>query len=152
MKKILMIFSILLIVGSSSFSQQISKDEMLLEAIGAFSGQNMYLTYLSLGNIADSYASGVFKNEFALQITDELSEMIAMTIRKYDEMLSSKLIFGDDYNALMKFLDVYSALQEQSAGLRAMVLDNNEDNVGKFERGRQKAWKQISEMLGLETE
>ncbi|MBU1099713.1 MAG: hypothetical protein KKA84_04840 [Bacteroidetes bacterium] len=150
MKKILMMLSIFFILFSSSNAQKITKEEMLLEAVGAFSGQNMYLTYLSLGNIADSYASGVYNNEFALQLTDELSEMIAMTIQKYDEMLSSKLIFGDDYNALMKFVDVYSALKEQSGGLRAMIVENKEDNIGKFERGRQKAWKQISEMLGLE--
>ena len=107
MKKMLVIFSMFIIYCSSTYSQQITKDELLLEAIGAFSGQNMYLTYLSLGNIADSYASGVYTNEFAIQITAELSEMIAMTIGKYNEMLSSKLIFGDDYNRLDGTISCY---------------------------------------------
>lgn len=128
---------------------QQSKDEMLLEAIGALSGQNMYLTYLSLGNVADSFASGVYKQEFAAELADELSEMIKMTIQQYNSMLESNKIYDDDYNALLKFVDVYNALLEEALGLKAMIVVGNEENIGRFERGRNKAWQLISEMLGI---
>ncbi len=131
-------------------SAQQKKEEMLLEALGALSGQNMYLTYLSIGNIADNFGAGVYKTDFAAEITDELSEMIQMTIKKYKEMLASKLIFEEDYNALMKFIDVYETLAEEAAGLKAMIMKNSEENIGRYERGRQQAWKLISEVLGIQ--
>ena len=113
LKRILLMLPILFVMYSNAQSQQITKEDLLLEAVGALSGQNMYLTYGSLGHIADSFAAGVYQLDFALEMTDELREMIAMTIQKYEEMLSSKLIFGDDYNAIMNFIDVYKLLLQQ---------------------------------------
>lgn len=128
---------------------QEKKEELLLEAVGALSGQNMYLTYMALGNVADSYASGLYKVEFAAQMADELNEMIGMTVKQYNDMLNSKLLVDEDYNAILKFVDVYTALGEEAAGLKAMIVQNNEENIGMFERGRQKSWKFISEILGI---
>lgn len=149
MKKIvfvIMLFATCLIQAQT----QGDTEKMLLETMGALSGQNMYLTYLSLGNIADTYASGIYKNEFAAELADELTEMIKKTNKQYNDLLASNKLFGDDYNAILKFVDVYNALLEESQGLKNMIVLRNKENIGQYESGRQKAWTLISEILGIQ--
>ena len=151
MKKIGMLFSLIVLITTLVTAQN-KRDEMLLESLGALSGQNMYLTYMALGNVADTYGSGLYKAEFAVQLADELKEMITMTIKQYNDMLTSGNFIDDDYNSIMKFVDVYTALEEEASGLREMVVVASEENIKKFEVGRQKAWKLVSEILGLSTQ
>jgi len=135
---------------SSSESGADSKSTgLLLETIGVLSAQSIYLTYSSIGTMADGHANKTYKDDFALQMFSEYSSISTGAIKQLNKLLSSGVLTGQDIKFVSDLIATYELLISESNAYKNYVSTGNKDYLKVYSDKRKLAWKNISELLGL---
>lgn len=127
-------------------------DVNVREAFGGVSSITVYNTYITIGAIADAYVNEVYD---ANHVKDLMSEQTAM-LQSVIEMLSkckevkSNGLTEDDVLYVQELMDCLTSLKKEAQGLSDYAVTGSEDSQNRYNTNRDKAWQQITTLLGLE--
>lgn len=124
--------------------------DVALYAVGSLSASNLYLSYLVLGTVADSYSQGIYTEEVAASLTNEAMFMNTNAQRALEQLLSQGRLAPEDAAAVQRIAQTYSTLTKEAEALILFI--NDKENTGEeFQTYRREAWQQISTLLGLDS-
>jgi len=123
--------------------------DLQLETIGASGGSNLYLTYLSIGVIADAHTKEVYNKEQTVSFVNSVVAQAKVQKDYLDKLLKSKEVSQADAVFLKKMIDCYNLLMDEGKYLVDYVNTGNEGSLTTYDAKRQQAWALISELLGF---
>jgi hypothetical protein len=124
-------------------------NDLKLEAIGAMGGSNIYLTYISIGVIADCYANGVYEKEQTVNLISSIESQAKVQKDYFDKLSKAGDISADDKAFIKKMIACYNLLIDEAKYLNEFANTGKDSAVKNFDSKRMQAWKSISEILGL---
>jgi hypothetical protein len=141
------VFSLIaaLVISSAAMAS-----DLQLETIGAAGGSNLYLTYLSIGVIADSHTKDVYDKEQAKSFVNSIVAQAKVQKDYLDKLLKSKEVTGEDALFLKKMIDCYTLLMDEGKFFIEYVNTGKESSLTAYDAKRQQAWALISELLGFD--
>lgn len=144
MKKRVAAFIVTLVISVSAMAS-----DLQLQAIGASTASNLYLSYLSIGVIADSYTKKVYAKE---QTTSFVSSVVAQAGVQKDYL--RKMIEGGDIpegeqEFVQKMMTCFDLLMAEGNSLMDYVKTGNNDSLAAYDSKRKEAWALISEIMGF---
>ncbi len=122
---------------------------LLLETIGHFSGQTLYLSYISIGTVADGHAKEVYDNASADELLSKSISLCNGSVEQLNKLLSSGALGHEDIGFVNGLVDTFNLLAAQAAGYRNYIKTGNASHVQIFSEKRKAAWKNITELLGI---
>jgi hypothetical protein len=133
-----------LLISSAAFAS-----DLQLETIGASGGSNLYLTYLSIGVIADAHTKEVYDKDQTVSFVNSVVAQAKVQKDYLDKLLKSKEVSQADAVFLKKMIDCYNLLMDEGKYLVDYVNTGNEGSLTTYDAKRQQAWALISELLGF---
>ncbi|MCL1864774.1 MAG: hypothetical protein FWF73_03070 [Spirochaetes bacterium] len=124
-------------------------NDLALETVGAMGGSNIYLTYLSIGIIADCYGNGIYEKEQTISLISSIEGQAKVQKDYLDKWSKSKETSADDKAFIKRMIGCYNLLLEEAKYLKEYANTKKDSAVKNFDAKRQQAWKDISELLGL---
>jgi hypothetical protein len=126
--------------------------QVLLQTTGALCAQGLYLTYTSVGTLADGYAKKVYDKDTTNQ---SLNAYIAI-IKRIKEQLTTLQQSGalkDDADTafVTKVLATYELLNGEATAFQSFLSSGAQDDVDVYSSRRKAAWKNIQEILGIKS-
>ena len=137
--------AVLLFFYTSLFS-----NDLQLETIGASAGSNLYLTYLSIGVIADAYTKEVYDKTQTVSFVDSVTAQAKVQKDYMDKLIKSKKLSESDAVILKKMMDCYSLLIDEGKFLVEYVNTGKDASLTTYDAKREQAWTLISEILGFD--
>ena len=104
MKKYILIF--ILIFSFQTLKGSTYSESLLLETCGALSFQGVYITYTSIGTLADAYSFGVYDDEIAIDVLGEYIELARAVNDQLNILLTSKILTSEDSEFILE-LNLY---------------------------------------------
>ena len=138
------------LVISMFFTTSLFANGLLLETIGAQGGSNIYLTFLSLGVIADSYTKEVYEKEQTASLVKSIEMQAAVQKNYFEKLLKSNEVPSEEKAFIKKMIECYTLLIDEAKYLSEFVNTGKEAAIKKFQSKREQAWKSVSEILGLD--
>ena len=132
-------------ISTAAFASDIQ-----LETIGALGGSNLYLTYLSIGVIADAHTKEVYDKEQTVSFVNSIIAQAKVQKDYMDKLIKSKEISETDAVFLKKMMDCYTLLMDEGKFLVEYVNTGKEASLTAYDAKREKAWALISELLGFD--
>jgi len=141
------VFSLIaaILIASAAFAS-----DLQLETIGASGGSNLYLTYLSIGVIADSHTKEVYDKEQAISFVNSIIAQSKVQKDYLDKLVKSKEVSEPDAVFLKKMVDCYTLLMDEGKYFVEYVNTGKDTSLAAYDTKRQQAWKLISELLGFD--
>lgn len=137
----------------SSFSVSRAQcDVNVREAFGAVSSITVYNTYITIGAIADAYVNEVYDANRVKELMGEqtaLLQSVMEMLTKCKEVKSNGLT-SEDVDYVQELIDCLSSLKKEAQGLSDYATTGSADAQNRYDVNREKAWEQISFLLGLE--
>ncbi len=126
-----------------------SQKGLLLETIGVLSAQGVYLTYTSIGTLADGHSKGTYKNDFAVKLLNEYNTLCRTCVRQLNKLLSAGVLGRQDISFVSKLIETYELLIGESNAYKNYVLTGQREHIRVYSKKRRAAWRNISDLLGL---
>lgn len=123
--------------------------DLQLETIGASGGSNLYLTYLSIGVIADAHTKEVYDKEQTISFVNSITAQAKVQKDYLEKLAKSKEVTPSDAVFLKKMIDCYVLLMDEGKFLVEYVNTGNEASLTAYDAKRVKAWALISDLLGF---
>ncbi len=133
-----------ILIASAAFA-----DDLQLETIGASGGSNLYLTYLSIGVIADAHTKEVYDKEQTVSFVNSITAQAKVQKDYLEKLTKSKGVTPADAVFLKKMIDCYVLLMDEGKFLVDYVNTGNEASLTAYDAKRVKAWALISDLLGF---
>jgi hypothetical protein len=140
------VFSLIaaLLIASAAFAS-----DLQLETIGASGGSNLYLTYLSIGVIADAHTKEVYDKDQTVSFVNSIVAQAKVQKDYLDKLLKSKEVSEADAAFLKKMIDCYVLLIDEGKFLIDYVNTGKDASLTTYDAKRVQAWALISELLGF---
>ena len=149
MKKIyLTLFFI--IFGIQILSAQNKSVDTLLETCGVLSTQGIYITYTSIGTLADAYVYGVYDDEATAGILSEYILLSEAVNEQLNVLLKKGSLHSDDIGFVIGLNNIYELLISEADAFKKYVTTKDESNLNIYNDSRLKAWDKIAILLGFE--
>lgn len=145
---------ILLLFILSPFRSQAQCGESSRELLGSISAITMYNTYVAIGSFADMHTNQVITSEQLVSYTDEQVAMLAVLVDSYNKALKedAKSYSDDDKQFMRNCVNILGLLRSEALALKKYAAAATDNNADEYQLYRNKAWVQISDLLGLEDE
>ena len=152
MKKILItLLAILLLVSfSSSLYAYDNGTQVMLETIGAFSAQGLYLTYSAIGTTIDAWSFDTYTDEDAVAMISEYVGMCEAVKDQLEILLDSDVMNNEDYSYVSEVNETFDLLIDQGEAAIDYINTYEDNYLDRFEVKRDAAWDMIAYLLGLE--
>jgi hypothetical protein len=151
MKKILIAFC-LLIISVKGFTQTCEQREAkLLETLGSFSAGFLYNTYGMIGGIVDGYANNAYTAEKANTLVDEQKKITDNLAKVLDELNTGNFLNDkSDQDYVTTAINILKGLKSQIRFFQDYVKTKSTQSQDQYEQQRQKNWKDISKLMGID--
>ncbi|PKL40544.1 MAG: hypothetical protein CVV44_02765 [Spirochaetae bacterium HGW-Spirochaetae-1] len=148
----LVLFSSLLLLMAplSNLHADDKTTALLLETVGVLSAHSIYLTYSSIGTLADGHANKTYKNDFSVQMLEEYEGISKTAINQLNKLLSSGVLTPPDVEFVNRLIETYQLLIGEASGYKNYILTGQQAHIKTYSEKRNAAWKNISELLGLD--
>lgn len=142
---------LLLIVfaGFQQLSAQNPEKDLYLETMGVLSSQNIYMSYVYLGNIADSYIHEAITKEFCLKLLNEYVLILDATKNQTTKLYESGYLDQEGNEAILMQIDIYQLLVAEAKAYLDFVKSGENHHIEAFEQNRVWAWNKIEKLLGI---
>ena len=147
-----LIFAFCLILILVLTDPEISAQDSNLQAVGALSSANLYLTYVSIGAVADSHSRELYKDEFAASMLTSITEITRNSIASLHKVLESENLDEEDTNYLKETIDTLEVLVKQAESYKTYIEKNGQEYAAIYNNYKQIAWQQVAKLLGFEQE
>jgi len=144
MKKRAAAFVFFLLFSVASFAS-----DMQLQAIGASTASNLYLSYLSIGVIADSYTKKVYEKDQTVIFVSSVVAQAGVQKDYLRKMMNSGDIPDNEHYFVEKLIKCYELLMDEGNNLVDYVKTGNNASLIKYDNKRKEAWSLISEIMGF---
>ena len=124
-------------------------EDKLLLAVGALSGQNVYVTYAYIGTVADGFANQVYSAD---QVRELMSEVMGLcsVAGDYMQALADSKISTDDKATIEQMVGIFGLLRQEADALSSFAQSESQKDLDAYETARRDAWPQIQAALGIE--
>jgi hypothetical protein len=148
------LLSIFLIAAFFSFSANLNAQctgkGKALETIGALSGMSCYDAYSAIGAVADGFEKDVYKGDYVKEIMTEEKTMLMNLDSSYIDLMNSGFITNqDDKDFIAQVRKTLGYLISEANALANYSDGKSASDADEFQSYRDKAWKEISSMLGF---
>ena len=140
---------IIALIISMFITTSLFANSLMLETIGAMGGGNIYLTYISIGVIADSYSKEVYEKEQAVNLLSSIENQAGVQKGYLDKMMKSNDVSSEDKAFIKKMIGCYNLLIDESKYFAEFINTGKQSSLKNFQTKREQAWKSISDILGL---
>ena len=142
-----------LLLTSMSFSySQTKNDEAYLGTIANVVGHDLYISYVYLGSLTDSYIYRVYAQKFALNLLHEYVDYISIMKKQMESLTENKLIPAADTPYVNMQIKAYETMRLQALEFIKYVETGESQYVETFENLRREAWSLIATILGIPEE
>jgi len=151
MRKYLLII-VTLFAFNSSFSQTCEeREDKLLSAVGGFSAGLLYNTYAVIGSVGDAFGKDAYTAETVADLMNAQKNMADNLIKLIDGLMKDNLLKDEnDKNYITATKDIIAGLKKQAEILADYAKTNSSQQQKAYEQQRQKNWKDISKLMGIE--
>lgn len=149
MKNKLFVFAIILAFVFGAPVSNAQQEDVLLESIGVFSAQSVYLTYIAVGVMADAYGNKMYEKEFVQNSLSTYANLSSAAMGQLDKLASSGALTADDKNFVRSLKETYGLLGSEIKGYLAYMDSNSDSDFNLYDNSRVKAWENIKKLLGL---
>jgi len=144
MKKIVSIVFVL------SFGINLFPDnDLKLETIGATAASTLYLSYMAIGVVADAYQNKAYNKNTASGFVREAVAIMGVCKNYMNRLSTEGGLSNNDIATAKKMIETFDLLINEGQSFINYVETNDSKHVKAFHDYRNKAWKNISEILGL---
>lgn len=146
------IIAVILVIYSSVFVSKAQCDVDVREAFGGVSSITVYNTYITIGAIADAYVHEVYDAARVKELMSEQTSMIQSVIAMLEKckVAKSNGLSADDVAYVKELIACLESLSKEAKGLSDYANGGTEEAQMRYNNNRDKAWSQITELLGLE--
>ena len=149
MKKIyLTLFFI--IFGIQILSAQNKSVDTLLETCGVLSAQGVYITYTSIGTLADAYVYGVYNDEETAEILSEYMLLSQAVNKQLNVLLKTSSLHSDDIGFVIGLNNIYELLISEADAFSKFVTTKDESYLHIYDDSRLKARDKFAILLEFE--
>ncbi|MBL6964727.1 MAG: hypothetical protein ISR55_12965 [Bacteroidetes bacterium] len=144
---------LLLLIGIAGFQQsqaQNPEKDLYLETMAVLSSNNMYMSYVYLGTIADSYIYDAIKKEMCINLLNEYLQLMEISKNQFTKLYESGFLDQEGNDAVLMQVDICQILKEEAGDYLEFVKTGENQHLESFEQNRILAWKKIEDLLGLE--
>ena len=124
--------------------------DVQLETIGSSIASNLYLTYISLGVLGDSYTKDVYDKEQTISLAGVIVSQAKVQKEKMEVLLKSGEVPDSDKAFLQNVITCYQYLIDEGTYMIEFINTNSQPALKKYDSNRQAAWGMISKLLGFE--
>ena len=148
MKKLLLLLVVVLIALQGQ--AQKGKDEAL-EALGGSCGLLLYNTFIIVGITADAYSAGTYDADKANQIIGEQLGGVETVEQQYNALVASGFLTDpSDVKFIKETVKAFDLVRAEANALLAFIQSGSDEDGAEYDSYRQKAWTEISRLLGFE--
>lgn len=146
------LFIAILLVFSGFSAARAQCDADVREAFGGVSSITIYNTYITIGAIADAYVNDVYDADRVKELMVEQTSMLQSVIDMLDKckVVKSDGLSADDVEYIKELIACLGSLKAEAQGLNDFAATGSEDAQTRYNTNRDKAWRQIKDLLGLE--
>lgn len=127
------------------------RENKLLSAIGSFSAGLLYNTYGLIGSVADAFEKNAYPPETVADLMNAQKNMADNLIKMIDGLLNENALSNDkEKNYITAAKEVITGLKKQAEILADYARTNSSRQQKAYEQQRQKNWKDISKLMGIE--
>lgn len=119
----------------------------LLETTGFQTTSNLYITFVSIGLLADAYSKGIYQKETVEQICSQYGNLLAGNRERLQKMQSYSFLSADDRLLLKDMSEIYVLLLQENNALRNLVRSEDDKYLQKYSEAHQQAWEKIKKLL-----
>ncbi len=142
--------AVLLAVSVPVSAQNVQgKISALEEALGAFSGQGMYLLYISIGATADGYVKETYDKETASTLLRSYSAISKQFITRLQGLVDKKYLSANDVQFVKEMITTYELLAGEAAAYVEYLESDDESHLDTYNENRNAAWAKIETLLDL---
>jgi hypothetical protein len=124
-------------------------EEKLLLAVGALSGQNVYITYAYIGTVADGFANQVYTADQVRELMSEVKGLCSVA-GEYMRTLADSKISTDDRATIEQMVGIFQLLRQEADALSSFAQSESQADLDAYEAARKDAWPRIQTALGIE--
>lgn len=143
-KKLYSIIFVLLMAGGASAS------DVQLETIGSSIASNLYLTYISLGVLGDSYTKSVYDKEQTVNLVGIIVSQAKVQKEQMSKLLASGELPESDVAFMQNVIICYQYLIDEGTYMIEFINTKSQASLKKYDTSRQNAWAMISKLLGFD--
>tara|TARA_Y100001935_G_C16904820_1_gene313485 strand:- start:5 stop:451 length:447 start_codon:yes stop_codon:yes gene_type:complete len=148
MKKLFLIF--VTIFSINTLSAQSNSINTLLETVGALSAQGIFITYTSIGTLADGYVEGVYDDDFTIEILSQYVVVSEAVNNQFNELLRKGDLHGDDIGLIIELNNIYELLISEADAFRNFVMTKDKSYLHIYDNSRERAWNKIALLFEIE--
>jgi hypothetical protein len=123
--------------------------EQMLQTTGALCAQGLYLTYTSVGTLADAFVKKVYDKDTASQYLQSYTQIIKNIKEQLNKLQQSGALQGEDVAFMAKVVDTYDLLAAEANAFQSYLTSGGQANIDVYDGKRKAAWKNIQEILGI---
>lgn len=143
---ILITFLFLFRIGVQSHE---NSKNILLGTVGGLSAQGVYLTYVSIGTLADGYVYKAFNKKMATSLLGEYIGLAGNSKNLLKKLIDQKIVSGRDINFVKDLIITYDLLIAEANAFRQYVATDDKNQIKIYDSNRKKAWAKISKLLNI---
>lgn len=136
--------------GSFSFAQNTPKETIALETIGAMGGSTLYLSYISIGTLADGFEKKVYEKDQAIQLVNSVLNLLNVMKNYLEKGMSNGLFVGEDADFANKMTDCCNLLVIQAGHFVTYAKTGDRKYATEFDKARKQSWASIAKLLGFQ--
>jgi len=123
--------------------------ELKLEIIGAATASNLYLSFLSIGIIADSQTKGVYDAEKSVTFINSIISQMKVQKEYLEKFLASGEVPEPDIPVVKKMTECFALLIDEGNYLADYVKTGDKNSLSSYDGKRKQAWALLSDILGI---
>ncbi len=151
MKKLLFVICVSLISVAGLCQTCEQREAKLLEAMGSFSAGLLYNTYGTIGSIVDGFAHDAYKEETVNNLLDAQKKLTDNLVKVFEDLENGGYLKAkDDIDYANTAISILKGLKMQAQFMLNYVNNKSQQNQDAYDAQRNKNWKQISKLMGLE--
>lgn len=135
-----------LVFSTLSVSRGFGQEEYL-STIGGLGASNLYMSFLTIGILGDSFEYGVYEADTAKDILGEVISLNKASRVNLDTLVKEGHVAGEDRATVLEMIQAHSMLEKQAGELIKYVDDKKLPND--FQFYRKKSWELISRIMGI---
>ncbi len=140
---------VLSLVAAILISTAAFADGLQLETIGASGGSNLYLTYLSISVIADSYTKKIYQRDQTVSLITSIIAQAGVQKDYLEKLMKSEEVSQSDKEFLKKMIDCYSLLMDEGKYFVEYANSGSAASLKAYSAKREQAGALISDLLGI---
>lgn len=122
-------------------------EDDFLYAIGSLGGSNLYMTFLTIGMLGDSFEKDVYTVETTKDLIEGIISLTQTSMKSLNAIIDGGEVEGDDRATILEMIQAHGLLEKQAGELAKYV--NNRTAPNDFQFFRKKSWDLIAKILGI---